>query len=162
MTLTQSELRDDIDEVTTQVWTNILSLDVVRGGPADAAPVTVSSAVHIIGEWNGAVVLTMTSELATVIATTMFCMDAAELEESDVNDAVGEMANMIGGNIKSLLPGPSQLSMPTVAAGEQQPVFPGSEVIDRLEFTAAGQPFNVTLLRERSGAIDNDAERNDR
>ena len=57
---------------------------------------------------------------------------------------------------------PPLISMPTVAAGDQPPAFPGTEVIDRLEFTAAGQPFNVTLLGERAGEATSEPERNDR
>ena len=33
-------------------------------------------------------------------------------------DAVGEMANVVGGNVKSLLPGPSTLALPIVVTSE--------------------------------------------
>lgn len=150
MTLINDELREDIGEVTRQVWDNILSISVDAGPVAGDWSATVSSSVQILGEWNGAVLLTFTPSLASTIASTMFMMEADELSTDDVTDAVGEMANMIGGNIKSLLPGPSQLSMPTVAEGGHQPAFPGTEVVELLEFSVHGEPFNVTLMGERS------------
>ena len=37
-----------------------------------------------------------------------------------MRDAVGELANMVGGNIKALMPGSCQLSLPTVAEGRSE------------------------------------------
>ncbi|TIC83622.1 chemotaxis protein CheX [Nocardioides sp. GY 10113] len=43
--------------------------------------------------------------------------DDEPLDDADLADAVGELVNMVGGSLKSILPGPSALSLPTVAAG---------------------------------------------
>ena len=50
---------------------------------------------------------------------TAILFDRAEREVSldDVRDALGEITNMIGGNVKALLPTPSRLSLPTVVEG---------------------------------------------
>lgn len=150
MSLVSSELAEDIEDVTCQVWESVLSLEALNGAPAGNTTTTVSSSVHIIGEWTGAVSLSMTDDLATTIATTMFELDTDDLSPADIDDAVGEMANMIGGNIKSLLPGPAQLSMPAVSRGDQPPHFPGTEVVEHLDFAVEGQRFSVTLLHERN------------
>ena len=47
----------------------------------------------------------------------MFGMEPDEVSADEVADAVGELTNMVGGNIKSLLPEPSLLSLPTVSRG---------------------------------------------
>jgi chemotaxis protein CheX len=145
VTAIQSELAEDIGDVTRQVWESVLDIEAFPS-PGSAAAVTlgVSSCVQILGGWNGVVNLSMPSELATLIATTMFDLPAADLSDDEVDDAVGEMANMIGGNVKSLLPGPSQLSMPAVTVGTAH--FPGAEVVDHLEFVVEGHPFTVTVL----------------
>ena len=36
------------------------------------------------------------------------------LDEEDVADALGELANVVGGNVKAVLPGPSVLGLPEV------------------------------------------------
>jgi chemotaxis protein CheX len=164
MTITNTTLREDIDVVTRQVWANILDLPVELG-TAELSSVTTTSSVQILGEWTGAVALTMSAELATTIACTMFCMEADELSDEDVADAAGEMANMIGGNIKSLLPGPSELSMPTVTSGDHEvTAFPGTELVERVSFTASGQPFVVSLVQlrddETTEDTNEDTERN--
>ena len=42
---------------------------------------------------------------------------AADVTEVDQQDVASELVNMIGGNLKSLLPGPSFLSLPTIVSG---------------------------------------------
>ena len=149
MSLASSELATDIEDVTCQVWSNVLAIDALIDAPVGNDDTTVSSSVHIIGEWTGAVTLRMTDELATLIASTMFELGTDDLSDGDIDDAVGEMANMIGGNIKSLLPGPAQLSMPAVSRGAAAPNFPGSRAVEHLDFGIEGQRFSVTLFHER-------------
>ena len=38
------------------------------------------------------------------------------LEDEDVADALGELANVVGGNVKAVLPGPSVLGLPEVGS----------------------------------------------
>lgn len=135
----------DIDDLTRQVWENVLGQSVELAALNGTCP-NVTSSVQIMGAWTGTVSLRMTTELATVIAGSMFEMEADELGQEEIDDAVGEMANMIGGNVKSLLPGPSQLSMPTVSGGEEPPHFPGTVLGEHLEYEVAGQPFTVSVL----------------
>lgn len=55
-------------------------------------------------------------------ASRMF--DAEVSSRQDVGDALGELTNMVGGNLKALLPGPNRLSIPDVrhdAKAEQDP-----------------------------------------
>ena len=46
--------------------------------------------------------------------------------DAEVVDALGELTNMIGGNVKSLLPAPSQLSLPMVSDSVWPTTVPGS------------------------------------
>ena len=58
-------------------------------------------------------VIHWTPTVAERLACVMFQVDEASPEE--VRDLLGEMANLVGGNIKGMLPGPSRLSLPVVA-----------------------------------------------
>ena len=44
---------------------------------------------------------------------------ATEVTVADQQDVASELVNMIGGNLKSLLPGPSFLSLPTIVSGRE-------------------------------------------
>lgn len=152
MTMIQSELAPDIGDLTRQVWESVLMLEAVEAPvpPFEGDDPCVSSSVQIVGGWNGVVSLQMSTSLAVTIATTMFELPLGELTAEEIDDAVGEMANMIGGNVKGLLPGPSQLSLPTVTTALRAPNFPGAAATDHLEFVVAGEPFTVTVLEEKS------------
>ena len=141
---TTSEITEDIEEVTRQVWESVFELEATPM-PVDESLLTVTSSVQITGEWSGAVSVRMSAGLAERVATSMFETPADSLEEGDLEDAVGEMANMIGGNVKALLPGPSQLSLPTVVRGGAEPSFPGTATVERISFDVSGQPFTVTV-----------------
>jgi chemotaxis protein CheX len=46
----------------------------------------------------------------------MFAMSEDELSEEEIRDAVGEIVNMVGGNLKGIVEGESSLSLPCVGA----------------------------------------------
>ena len=49
----------------------------------------------------------------------MLHMDPADVTAADQQDVASELVNMIGGNLKSMLPGPSFLSLPTIVSGHE-------------------------------------------
>lgn len=75
-----------------------------------------TAAISIVGEHPAALLITCSQEFAFVLASAMFGMDVAELSTDEVNDAVGELANMVGGSVKAMLDGSWQLGLPTVSS----------------------------------------------
>ena len=138
------QLVDDITMLTIGVWDTVLGLVAVEV-PGDTRPTAVTSTVQITGEWVGAVSLGLSAGLADRVASTMFEVPVDALSTDEHDDAVGEMANVVGGNVKALLPGPSALSLPSVIAGEAPPHFPGAVEVQRLTFDVDGEPFVVTI-----------------
>jgi chemotaxis protein CheX len=65
-----------------------------------------------------------------------------------VADAIGEVANMAGGNVKALLPGPSVLSLPEVAGEGAASVATGGRPVSRLAFAIDGSPLVVTVVED--------------
>ncbi|MFO0569037.1 MAG: chemotaxis protein CheX [Polyangiaceae bacterium] len=141
----------EVVEVTQMVWTSVLgeevALDPVTDDFFDAPLFT--GCVTVSGAWEGAVTVGCSAELAKQVTAAMFELapDAASIAE--VADAMGEIANMIGGNIKALLPGPSLLSLPAVTQRESGIVVPGSELLLLQSFQYAGQPLRV-LVHQRT------------
>jgi chemotaxis protein CheX len=77
-------------------------------------------------------------------AAAMFGLSAVELTDAEVTDAVGELTNIIGGNIKSLLPGPSRLSMPVVTISPADAVrMPAAAPVNAVWLTCEGLPLTV-------------------
>jgi chemotaxis protein CheX len=74
-------------------------------------------------------------------------MDPPDTVDDDVRDVLGELANMIGGNMKSGMATGVRLSMPTVLDGSDYDLrVVGSQVKERLSFQCADGYFWVTVL----------------
>jgi chemotaxis protein CheX len=78
--------------------------------------------------------------------------------DEDVRDSLGELANMLAGNLKSVLPSGVVLSMPSVIEGSDYSLqICGKRSIERVPFWSTEDIFGVTLVeifdtsdRERS------------
>lgn len=128
------------DEVVEELTRGVF--ETVVGAPASRAASQPCGArayaVDVLGAWSGSVSIEVGDRLATIVATAMF--DTPETAPDDVRDAMCELANVIGGNLKGLMPGPSTLTIPRVEECEEAP--PGSK---QLLFSCHGEPFSVTV-----------------
>ncbi len=113
----------------------------------------VTGCIHIVGAWELAVAVDCSTILARQMTATLFDMPPKAMHDSDIVDAIGELANMIGGNIKSLVPGPCQLSLPTVTIGFEGLSIPGTQVQARQAFICAGEALRVSVLRKDGGQL---------
>lgn len=137
----------DVEMVVEEVWTSFLGTEepLLLGPPAELS-VGWSAAVTVTGEWQGMVSVELPTETAEEVTRRMLgLVEGLEpTPDEDVADAVGELVNMIGGGVKSLMPGPSALSLPVVAAGR---VARPSEAVEvcRFDATWAGAPLVVCV-----------------
>jgi len=151
-------LEAEVIELTRTVWETALAMGIEPveddHHPPDGDE-TVSACVHISGGWNGSVILSCPSTLGIAIAAAMFELEHDEVDDELLHDAVGEVANMIGGNVKGLVPGPSQLSLPTVATGiHTRLAVPGSHPVTRVGFRSECQPVRVVLAEVNEAGAD--------
>jgi chemotaxis protein CheX len=143
-------LEEEIRQVAGTVWSSVLGVELV---PAARIPPTpervVSGSVQFTGAWEGAVTIECSAEFARQAAATMFGVDPAAASLADTQDAIGELANMTGGNVKSLLPEPCRLSLPTVVEGADITTrIPGGAVVTSVAFDCQGSPLIVRLLKK--------------
>jgi chemotaxis protein CheX len=107
-----------VQEIADQAWAALVGEDeVLVPLPGDLPADPVSAWVDVVGPWTGAVVLTCGRDTAEELTRALLRQHAPEqLEAEDVADALGELANVVGGNVKAVLPGPSVLGLPEVGA----------------------------------------------
>lgn len=70
----------------------------------------------------GSFVLSFPDKLATKLASNMLCTDPSELGVEDIEDAIGEIVNLVSGQAKKLLADTKfafSISVPTVISGER-------------------------------------------
>ena len=135
---------DDVVAVTQEVWSTLLGLDLAPHSDLPVPPSLITGCVQITGSWEGAVLLSVSDTFGRLATEAMFGTD--DVSADDVIDAVGELTNMVGGNIKSLLPAPSQLSVPSVATGERYVVHvPGASPLYQLVLGCGIEPVTVSV-----------------
>jgi chemotaxis protein CheX len=137
--------REEIEEITRLIWESLLELEITPSGDgallAELGAVPVGAQVRITGAWEGRVALQCSPALARALTATLFMVDDVEVDDEQQRDAIGELANMIGGNLKACLPQPSKLCLPE-ALTEGRPAA-GAE--GSVTFECNGQPVIVLL-----------------
>ena len=142
-------LEVDLSSVAQTIWAAMLGLELhpIRdpgGHHPDERVVT--GVVQITGEWAGAVSVRTSERFAITAAATLFAMDANDVTTEEISDTIGELANVVGGNVKSALLGELQLSLPAVTSGrDYQIAISGTEVRDLLSFDCEGELVVVAL-----------------
>jgi len=106
-----------------------------------------TAAVHLAGDWSGALLLEVDRAQACRLAGRFLSIDTPRAVDDVVRDVLGELANMIGGNLKCVLTKGIQLSMPSVVDGNDYSLrVCGAEIRERLAFESAEGPFWVTVF----------------
>ena len=146
-------LEQEIISLTQYIWGATLNLEAMpHDAPVTPTPGsrTLDGVINITGAWAGAVVLQVPERIARRAAAVMFELEADAATLEDMQDAVGEITNMTGGNVKALLEGQCALSLPAVVEGRDYSIrVPGSEPVTRVSFDVEGEPFVVSLLTRR-------------
>jgi chemotaxis protein CheX len=65
---------------------------------------------------------------------------------------VGELINVVAGNIKSLVPGPSVLSLPSVSIGGLHALPGHLELAEEVRFSWMAEPVVVTVWTDPAAA----------
>ena len=97
-------------------------------------------AVWLAGRW-------MVAPLAR-LSTQVDKVAGGDLTIAVPRSRIGEIANMVGGNVKSMLPGPSVLSLPSVVQGQLS--VPGAQVVRQVQLAWRTQPLVVSLWQQAS------------
>ena len=151
-----------VAQIVESVFITMMNLEVVPIEiPWSPSNDQLTAAVHLSGDWNGALLLECNRWEACRFAGRFLSMDPPDAVNDDVRDVLGELANMIGGNIKSAVTTGLTLSMPSVTDGGDYGLrVCGSKVQDRLGFESVEGPFWVTLLAVAPGNFAGSRARN--
>lgn len=108
----------------------------------------VTAAVFFAGTWRGAVLFECSQDQAFLLAARLMGIPRPASMDDDVRDALGEFVNMIGGNLKSVLPTGIGLSIPSVLNGSDYAYkICGDNLKERVPFYSEFGPFWVTLVQ---------------
>ena len=146
-------LEEEILEITESTWNSLLGLEIqpdpTHSMVQDGEEIYMGEA-GISGAWEGQVRLHWTRALAQSAAAKIFQLPVEGVTEQDQIDSIYELTNIIAGNIKSILPEPCCLSLPTVQVStEWDANIPEADCVSELAFQCEGQPLLVAMWKRR-------------
>jgi len=148
MKFAEAELR----QITEDTWKILLGEELqLCARPVAPAQIenSIAACAQIAGDWQLAVVLYCSTALAHHVAGVMFEEEENSATAEDYHDALCELVNIIGGNIKGALSGSSHLSLPTLVKGQDFKImFPRHVLLSEAAFECRGQPLIVVVLGE--------------
>lgn len=152
MNLHHGPTEEDLRIIAEQVWASYLDLDgesplVLL--PPEKPSSEVSASVSMTGAWQGHVVVRCSATAARNAAGALLGLGLDDVTVEDVTDALGELANIMGGNVKSLLPEPCALSLPHVLiSGESG--YPMVKEVCQLAGIWRDEPVTILVLESIS------------
>lgn len=115
-------------DVSKAVFKDFLGLDLKEGRPYFDETCTVkewdlSAIIGLTGEARGAVVISMKKELAVALTGILTGSEHTGVDD-DVVDAIGEIVNIVAGNVKKNLEEAFRLviSLPTIVQGKEHSI----------------------------------------
>lgn len=137
----------EIADVVRTIWEAVFQWDLEEVAEQELGPAR-TGFIQVAGVWEGAIVCVASEELVQEITSHLFRLGPGELTVELLHDALGELTNMIGGNLKALLPGPSFLCLPAVIQGSNYSIcVPSAQEVAEATFLSRGRPMTVRLLR---------------
>lgn len=118
-------LIENIKEATKEIFETMIMLDITSGVPLSNHVTTfkssVSGVIGLAGTCQGMLAIHTPDCVAKAITSSFLGMEVEEVDE-DVTDAIGELANMLAGNIKMILDSAGKdvtISIPSCVHGEE-------------------------------------------
>lgn len=154
--LTEDQLIKNLIKDVQDVFITMVGVEDLMQLPVQVDVTThfkecLTAMVGLAGTYNGLVTIHIPWPLAILFTSLMLGMEVTEIDD-DVNDAMGEIANMVAGSFKQhLSKGGSdiQLSTPSVVNGADYVVSSGNNLENiTLKFSKDGEWFMVSLSIE--------------
>ncbi|HXE97187.1 MAG TPA: chemotaxis protein CheX [Dongiaceae bacterium] len=154
--MTEEQLIKSLIKDVQDVFVNMVGVEDLMHLPIQIDVTThfqecLTAMVGLAGAYNGLVSVHLPWQLAISFTSSMLGMEVTEIDD-DVNDAMGEIANMVAGSFKQhLSKGGSdiQLSTPSVVNGADYFVSSGHSVENiTLKFATDAEWFMVAITIE--------------
>jgi chemotaxis protein CheX len=142
-------IEEDLAEVIEDVWNAVLGINAetqfpilgVSGGDH------VCARVNIEGDWEGTLLLDCPEELGRLAAGIMFALSPEDATAQDMSDAMGELINVIAGNVRGLYGDQTTISLPDVRSGEGYDRA-HEKVVTKLGFSCGEIDFQLMALQK--------------
>ena len=142
-------------DATKEIFSTMVMMDISVKEVMDThGPLydTITGMIGLAGTHKGVLAVHVPYSVAKAITSSFLMMDVEEIN-NDVHDAIGEIANMLGGNVKTILSENGRdidLSLPSTISGSEYS-FSSDKEVDTIivEFDTGNGSFLVEMDLER-------------
>ncbi|MGV7222500.1 MAG: chemotaxis protein CheX [Nitrospinales bacterium] len=140
---------EDISDYTEEIWLSYLQLEAkTTHEPFNLNKDNyMTGRVNISGTWDGIIVVDCARDLIRKMAAQIFG-HLGDVSNEDEIDNFKELTNMIGGNIKTHLPQPCQLAIPTVSDAADPEEFTNMNLLTKVNFNSCDSQFRVSIYKQ--------------
>lgn len=117
--LSAPDARADQIAIVQQVFFTMTGLELIAAAAEAPCADPIAALLYYSEPSSGAILIECDPALAFTFTSRLMSVSLPDSLNEDVTDAMGELINMIGGNLKGLLPPETQISMPAVVQAEQ-------------------------------------------
>jgi chemotaxis protein CheX len=109
----------------------------------------IAALLHYSGPWQGAMLIECTLGLALTFTARLMSIERPAAVDADVLDSMGELVNMVGGNLKGLMPEETCISTPKVISpGELDDLLGVYKRVSRVCFNVGGEHCCISLVEQ--------------
>ncbi len=133
--LTYGAAPEIVADLVSMAWRTFVGDDLGQIDAPVSSDDAMCASISIHGPWSATLLLFCHRDVAYASTAAVLGMELAEVAEPDVLDIMGELANIIGGNLKGAVSddnGGWKLSLPVVSDGMQ--TVPGSKLTTEIGF----------------------------
>jgi hypothetical protein len=131
--------------ISRDLWTTQLGLTIApeeANGTHPGDDRTLASCVKVSGAWRGAILVECPESVARHAAAMLFAADGES--DEDVQDALGELAEMIARKMRPLLPDETKLSRSSIVSDEE--ALSRMKGVSDLKLSCEGRPVRIALF----------------
>jgi chemotaxis protein CheX len=133
--LTYGAAPEVVADLVSMAWRTFVGDDLGQIDEPVSTEHVMCASISIHGPWSATLLLFTHHDVAFASTAAVLGMTLAEVTEPDVLDIMGELANIIGGNLKGAVSDDNaawKLSLPVVSDGMQ--TVPGSKLTTEIGF----------------------------
>ena len=143
-------MEENISDYTEEIWLSFLQLEA----KTTKVPFSLEKASYMTGKvnisnaWDGTVVVDCSRDLVDKMSEKIFG-HLGEVSNENKIDTLKELTNMIGGNIKTHLPQPCELAIPTVTDAVDPNYFNNMNLLNQVNFNSCNSQFRVSVYKQK-------------
>lgn len=144
----EQSYEEQISELVTSVFSTMLEAEV-SAVPQEHPDPAVTALIAFGGNWHGGFELRLDYSSAVTLAQRFLQADDMSEFNDDVRDAIGELANVIAGNLKAILPLGTTLGAPSIVEGKDYAIrICGQHIVGASSFASSLGSFDIRLVED--------------